>query len=252
MSTRDDMIKEIQLNLGYGIIDLELDQEHYDFALTAAIDRYRQRSGNSMQESFLFMDVQPEVATYTLPKEVQVVRSVYRRTIGGTSGGTSIDPFSLAFTNNIYMIQNPGGLGGSGSGTLATYDMAMQFQELAGRMFGRDVMFTWDPANHKLTLERRFGSVESICLHIYNQRPEDTIFRDPNAKPWVRDWASAKCKQMIGEARSKFAGGLGGPQGGVTLNGDAMKSEAKEEMDRLEEEIKNFIDSSDSMPFLIG
>lgn len=250
-TARSRLISEIKLRLGGGIVDIELDPEHFDYAVTAAMDRYRQRSGNSLEESFIFLDVQPEVPSYTLPQEVQEVRSVYRRGMGGGAGGTSIDPFSLAFTNNIYMIQNPGGLGGSGSGSLATYDFAMQFQELAGRMFGRDVMFTWDAYTKRILFQRRFGAVEQIILHVYNARPEEVLINDVYAKPWLRDYATAVCKLVLGEARSKFQN-LGGPQGGVSLNGDAVKAEAKEEMDRLEIELQNLVDGNDGMPFLIG
>src|ERR1700759_3374821 len=123
LSARQHLINEVMLYLGHGIIDIELDPAHADFAVTAAFSRYRQRSGNAIEESFLFLDVQPDVQSYTLPEEVQEVRSIYRRSIGGTSGGAAIDPFSLAFTNNIYMIQNPGALGTTGAGILATYDL---------------------------------------------------------------------------------------------------------------------------------
>ena len=205
-----------------------------------------------MEESFIFLDVQEEQTSYYLPPEVQIVRSLYRRGIGGIGGGSSIDPFSIAGINNIYMMQNPGGLGGGGAGTLASYDAAMQYQELAGRMFGRDIMFLWEPVSKKITFQRKFRVAEHVLLHVYNARPEAVLLQDPYSKIWLRDWATAVCKQIMGEARSLFAGGLGGPQGGVSLNGDSMKSEAKEEMDRLEEEIKNFVDSADSMPFLIG
>src|SRR3954454_8937956 len=101
ISPRQSLIDEVMLYLGHGIIDLELDPAHANFAVTAAFSRYRQRSGNAIEESFLFLDVQPEVATYTLPDAVQEVRSIYRRSIGGSAGGAAIDPFSLAFTNNI-------------------------------------------------------------------------------------------------------------------------------------------------------
>ena len=36
---------------------------------------------------------------------------------------------------------------------------------------------------------------------------------------------------MLGEARSKFPGGLPGPGGATTLNGDALKSEALTEIE---------------------
>jgi hypothetical protein len=251
MDARETLIKGIQLRLGAGMIDVELDPEHYDYAIQNAEDRYRQRSSNGVEESFVFLDIQPKVQTYTLPPEVQTVQSVYRRGIGGAGGGAAVDPFSLAFTNNLYMIQNPGGLGGSGSGTLATYDFAMQFQEQAARMFGRDVMYTWDPATSRITFQRIFHAVENVAIHVHNTRPLAVLLKDPYAKLWIRDYATAYCKLMLGEARSLYQN-LGGPQGGVSLNGDAIKQEGKDEMDRLEDEIKNFVDSDIGMPFTIG
>ena len=250
-SPRQSLIKEVQLYLGYGMIGLDLRPEHYDFSITAAFSRYRQRSTNSFEESFLFLDIQPDVATYTLPDEVQEVRSIYRRSIGGTSGGAAIDPFALAFTNNIYMIQNPGGLGGSGSGMLATYDFAMQFQSLVGRMFGRDFLYTWDAALKKLTLQRKVTAVEQIAVHVYNARPESVLIADVYAHPWLRDWSVAVCKQIMGEIRGKF-GTIAGPQGGITLNAAELKAESKAEMERLDNELSLFVEQQVGMPFIIG
>ena len=41
---------------------------------------------------------------------------------------------------------------------------------------------------------------------------------------------------MLGEARSKFAT-IAGPQGGGQLNGDTLKNEAAQEMEKLEAEV---------------
>ena len=250
-TARAQLIEDIKIRLGSGIVDNELDPAHYEYAVTRSLDRYRQRSGNSVEESFVFLDVQPDTSVYTLPKEVQEVRSIYRRFIGGAGQGSQVDPFSLAFTNNIYMIQNPGGLGGGGAGQLATYDFAMQHQELVGRMFGRDVQYTWDVSTKKLSLHRKFTAVEQIGIHVYNARPEEILINDIYAKPWLHDYAVAYCKLIMGEARSKFAS-LAGPQGGITMNGDALKQEAQAEMDRLEQEVLNLIDSQEGYGFVIG
>lgn len=240
-TARQRLIKEIQLSLGAGIIDLEPDPEHYDLAVTRALDRYRQRASGAIEESFLFLDVQPDQEVYSIPSEVQIVRYAYRRTIGG-SGGTSIDPFSLAFTNNLYMINNPGGMGSGGTGFLATYDFAMQFQELAGMMFGREVIFNWNPTTHRIRFHRKFGAVETVLLHVYNQKPEEIIINDVNSKPWIRDYSIAQAKMMIGQARSKFSQ-IAGPQGGASLNGEALLSEAKEDIERLDKELELLIDN---------
>jgi hypothetical protein len=248
---RQEFIEEVQLRLGVGMIDIELDPAHYNFAIKRALLRYRQKSTNATEESFIFLDVQPDTSQYTLPPEVQEVRAIYRRSIGGTSGGAAIDPFSLAFTNNIYMTQNPGGLNSGGVGTLATYDFAMQYQSLVGRMFGRDIMFTWDASTKKLMLERNITATEQVAIHVYNTRPEFVLLNDPYARVWLFDYTVALCKQMLGEARGKF-GAIAGPQGGITLNGEALKSEALAEMERLDRELDQFVDAHIGMPFIVG
>jgi hypothetical protein len=251
-TSKNKLLDEVRLRLGDGMIDLYLDPGHYDLALELALDRYRQRSGNAVEESFIFLDVQPDVAVYTLPSEVEDVFMIYRRNLGATAGGGSaIDPFSLAFTNNLYMIGNPGGLGGGGTGFLALYEMATSFQKLAGRMFGQDLMFTWNRSSHRIMLHRRIQAVEEVCLHVYNLKPLDQLLADTLSRPWIRDYTIAQCKLMMAEAFSRFSN-IGGPQGGFTLNGDQLKQEAKEELERLENELKAFTDNTGGMPFIIG
>ena len=68
--------------LGGGMVDVELDPIHYETALTKALTRYRQRSDNSVEESYLFMETVIDQNEYTLPNEVVEVRKVFRRSIG--------------------------------------------------------------------------------------------------------------------------------------------------------------------------
>jgi hypothetical protein len=56
---------------------------------------------------------------------------------------------------------------------------------------------------------------------------------------------------MIGEAREKF-GTIAGPQGGGTLNGTAMKSEAQTQIDALMLQLVNYMDGSQPLSFVIG
>ena len=256
VDVKQKLIKEVQMMLGSGIVDLEPDPEHWEFVVQMALDRYRQRSTNALEESFIFLTIQADTAVYTLPPEVQEVRKIYRRGSGsGGATGVGIDPFNQAFINNMYMIGNPGntGMQSGGTGFLATYELSMQFQNTVGTMFGREVMFTWNNVSKKLTLHRKFtGTGEEILLWAYNDKPDAMIIADRMAKPWIRDYAVAKAKVIIGEARSKFSQ-IAGPQGGSTLNGDAMKTEGLAELERLELEMTNLIDqSSGGYGFVIG
>ena len=72
--------------LGGGMVDVELDPIHYETALTKALTRYRQRSDNSVEESYLFMETVIDQNEYTLPNEVVEVRKIFRRSVGSRPG----------------------------------------------------------------------------------------------------------------------------------------------------------------------
>ena len=77
------------------------------------------------------------------------------------------------------------------------------------------------------------------------------LFNDSRIFPWLQDYALALCKEMLGQAREKFAS-IAGPQGGTQLNGAALKGEAKAEMEALETELKNYIDGSQPITWVTG
>ena len=57
---------------------------------------------------------------------------------------------------------------------------------------------------------------------------------------------------MLGEARSKFPGGLPGPGGATTLNGDALKAEAITEMEQLIAGLHNMEEGNSPLGFVMG
>jgi len=60
-------------------------------------------------------------------------------------------------------------------------------------------------------------------------------------KQWIRRYALALTKCILGETRSKFST-IPIPGESVTLNGEALKSEGKEEIDKLRDELKEVLD----------
>jgi hypothetical protein len=60
-------------------------------------------------------------------------------------------------------------------------------------------------------------------------------------KQWIRRYALAICKEMLGHVRSKFST-IPIPGESVTLNGSALMSEAKEEKKELKEELNKILD----------
>ena len=245
---KQEVFDYVNAFLGGGMIDVELDPIHYETALTKALTRFRQRSDNSVEESYMFMPTIVDTNEYTLPSEVIEVRKLFRRSIGsrtgGGDGGSIYEPFNLAYTNTYLMSS-------SNLGGLATYDMFSQYQELVGRMFGSFIEFKWNTSTKKLTLLQRPRSTETLMLYCYNYRPDEQLLDDYLAKQWIKDYTLASCKYMLGEARSKFAT-IAGPQGGSTLNGDTLKAEAQSEMDKLEQEVSQQVAGGAGYSFVIG
>ena len=235
-------------SLGGGMVDVELDPAHYETAVKDALDRFRQRSDNAVEESYIFLPLVQDQNDYTLADEIIEVRQIFRRSIGsrsgGGDGGTLFEPFNLAYTNTYL-------LASSNMGGVATYNMFSQFQELVGRMFGSFIEFKWNTTTKKLTILQRPRQGEEVLMYVYMYRPDTELFKDYLAKKWIKDYTLAKCKFMLGEARSKF-NTIAGPQGGTTLNGDALKQEALAEMERLDAEVKTQTAGGQGYSFLIG
>lgn len=340
-SKKTEIVDYIRLRLGDQIVDVELDKEHYELAIKQALIKYRQRAQNSQEESYVFLDLMPEVQEYILPQEIMTVRSVYRRGIGSVTGTTAsqFEPFASGYLNTYMLVA--GRVGG-----LVNYELFTQYQELAMKMFGGMIDFNWNPVSKKLTLVRKIpnaghnyvrvssltsngltqGSTitivtediwtvqpgdsitisncrvggynntyeiqtidnasktftvtaksalqatsvvfhdlrslqiwsnktdtpsETVLLRVYNHKPDSMLLNDHMIFPWLQEYAYSFAKRIVGEARSKFAT-IAGPQGGSTLNGDALKTEAQAEMDKLEDDLKTYVDGSMPLTWVIG
>ena len=252
MSNLDDAQQQVYdyvtAMLGGGMIDLELDPIHYQTALDRALNKYRQRGDSSVEESYMFLTLEIDVNTYTLPKEVVSVRELFRRSIGSRSGlgdgGTVFEPFNMAYTNT-YLLSS------SNMGGLLTYEMYAQYQELVGRMFGSFINYNYNQSTRKLTITQRPRGEEEILIWTYNHRPDFVILEDVYANQWLKDYTLATCKMMMGEAREKFSQ-IAGPQGGGSLNGTAIKGEAKADIEKLEKELMEQVTGGQGYTWIIG
>jgi len=238
----------VKNNLGDGMIDVELDPKHYETALQRAINRYRQRSSNAVEESYAFLDLVQDQNKYILPNEIINVREVARSTVGSRGdgqGGTLFEPFNLAYTNT-YLLR----VGATGG--LATYFEFASYQEMVGKMFGSFIQYHYDNATKILTITQRPRiDIERVLLHTDNYRPDITLFKDIYSKPWIQNYTLAVCKVMLGEARGKFAT-IAGPQGGTSLNGESLKNEGMSEMEKLDQEINLYQEGGNPLSFIIG
>jgi hypothetical protein len=247
-TARQEIVEYIKAMLGDGMVDVELDPKHYNIAIERALAKYRQRSSNSVEESYAFLTCDQDVNEYTLAPEVMSVREIFRRSIGSRTGGgdtgTLFEPFNLAYTNT-YLLSS------SNMGGLATYFAFASYQNLVGKMFGSFINFTFHPTSKKLTLMQRPRGQETLLLWVTNHRPDFDLIKDPYAGIWIKDYATAQAKIILGEAREKFAT-IASPQGGTTLNGATLKAEGAQRILELEQDILNNMTGETPMWFVRG
>ena len=252
---RAEITDYIRMRLGDGIVDVELEKEHYEMAIKQALIKYRQRAANSQEESYAFLRLEPETQEYILPSEIMTVRQVFRRGIGSVTGTTAsqFEPFASGYLNTYMLVA--GRVGG-----LTNYELFSQYQELAMKMFGGFMNFTFNPVTKKLTIVRKIPwqganpneeDFETVLLWIYNKKPDQMLLNDHMIFPWLQDYAYSFAKRIIGEAREKFST-IAGPQGGATLNGAALKQEAQAEMEALEQQLKDYVDGSTPLTWITG
>jgi len=241
------LFQNILYRLGAGIVDIELDPEHLEAAYQYTIAIYRQRGQNAYEESYSLLELQENQNSYILPQEITRVRQVFRRTIGLETGpaASSFDPFSSAILNTYLLNYNY-------AGGLATYDFYAGYIELAARMFGGYVIFTFNPVTKEITFVRDFkGTGERLLLWTDNMKPEIVLLQDPTIGVWLSNFMLGQCKIIIGEAREKFSS-IPGPGGGTSLNGAQMKAEGKELQELCIDELKRYVDGSEPLVWIQG
>jgi len=245
---RQKVIDYVKDMLGDGMIDVELDPKHYNTALDRAFRKFRQRSSNSVEESFAFLTLAVDQNQYVLAPEIENVRRIYRRSIGsrtgGGDGGSLFEPFNLAYSNT-YLLTS------TNMGGLATYFAFASYQKMVGKMFGSEINFQFNKTTKLLTIDQRPRGQEEVLLWIDNHRPDFNLLSDTFAGQWLRDYTLATCKMMLGEAREKF-NTIASPQGGTSLNGTQLKGEGKAEIDALEQDLINYKDGGTPLTFVIG
>ena len=234
--------------LGEPSVRVELTNDQIELSINKALEYYRQRASNSVEEAFLYLSLDKSKSLYTLPSNVMEVKQIYRRGNGVVAGsGATVDPFSLAYSNTYLLSAVRGSTGGG----LLTYDLYHQFDETVARLFGRDIIFTWNTVTKEIKLHREVNGPEDVMLHVFHNKPDEVLLKDYQAEPWIRDWALAESKMMLGRIRGKMSSVIG-PQGGVTLDGPQLIEEGRSEKEALMDQMAKYTAGNAPLGFFFG
>lgn len=230
------MINIVKTYLGYPQVCVELTPAHFKIALDNALGELRRLSDVAYRQAHFIMRVKPGQRKYFLNdpsvgtnKIVNVVK-IYRSNNFG---------FILAGDNGIYgqMIANQ--FYSAGFADLTSVHLLAQYAERVRDIFAQELSFTWDEYTRQLEIFKRVVSDEGVVLECTVERTDNELLFDRWTTKWLQAWAIAECKEMLGLIRSKY-GSLPGAGGGVTLNGESLLQQAKDEFLELKRQITDF------------
>ena len=192
-----------------------------------------------------------------IPNTGHNYKRIHSLSASGTTAGSTItftmsDPWDAVIPGSTIAIINCTTPGYDNSYTVLTKsnDGKTFTMEAVGNL-GATSVTGFELARCNIYAPGHDDPAETVLLWCYNKKPDSMIFNDERIYPWIQDYALALSKHMLGEAREKFAQ-IAGPQGGTQLNGAALKTEAKAEMEALEDELKRFIDGSQPYTWITG
>lgn len=236
---RARLIKVLNAQLGWPQLCVELQEEQFNIAIDNAIENYRQLSSNAYTRGFILFKLIPNQQLYFLNNAVDKtdhivdIHKIHRLGPLGVHGAGPNDVWAHAFAQRFY------DLAAGGADLLSTHLVSAYGEELE-RLFAGDLAFQWSEASRELFITRAVRGNEVVIIEAMLERSEQEIMLDRWAKQYIQNWALAELKMMLGMIRSKYSSGTPGPGGTITLNGELLIAEARQDMTELKEELLNY------------
>lgn len=229
----------LKAQLGWPAACIELSEEQFNVAIDNALDTYRQLSVGAYEQRFIIFALMPNQATYYLnsptdqTNAVASIMKIHRLNEIGVQGGGPDNIWGQEFAQSFYN-------NAAGGGDLLSTHLVHAWSEEFTRIFAGDIPFTWNEARRELTLKRSIRQHEKVVLEVELERTEQELMQDRWCKQFIQNWALAETKEYLGMIRSKYSSGTPGPAGTITLNGDTLLAESRQDFAELKEALLNY------------
>lgn len=237
LDERIRLVNAIKAQLGYPAVCVELQEENFQTAINIALAEFRRRSDSAYERKHVLFTIKAGQPIYYLndpvigTNRIVDIQHVHRvSTIGLNVLGGDNGIYAQIFYNQFFygaMID------------ILSIHLANSMAEEFEKIFAGTLMYEWNEAKRELTFLRKLYKDERVVLECYMEKTEQELLTDRWSQPWIRDWAYAKCLEMTGLIRSKYAN-LPGANGGLALNGDTLLNKAETMFLELQRQINDF------------
>lgn len=237
LDERVRLVNVLKAQLGWPSVCVELQEENFEAAVDIALSEFRRRADNAYERRHVMFTVLPDQPTYYLndpvvgtDRIVDIYKAHRISTIGLNALGGDNGIYSQIFYNQFFY----GAMVDILSIHLA-HSMAEEFEKI----FAGNWPFEWNEAKREFKILRKLYKEEKVVLECFMERSEQELLTDRWSKNWIRDWALAKCWEMLGMSRTKYAT-LPGAGGGLSLNGDMLLQKSETMYLELQRQMNDF------------
>ena len=205
-------------NLGSPVIDVNVDDEQLEDRIDEALQYYRDYHYDGTIHDYVKHQITAEDITnqyITIGEHIQGIVRVFDIDDTGVGASSLFNVRYQIHLNDLYQFS---------SATYAPYVSAMTNIATMEEIFVGKQPMDWDD----------IVVGEFIIIEVYRTTDPDT-YTDVWNDRWLLRYGTALFKRQWGENLSKFAGVQ--LPGGITLDGPRIMSEAREEIQKLEEEM---------------
>lgn len=256
VTSRTELIEYCLRKLGHPVMEINVDVDQIEDRIDDAFDFYYDYHYDATEHKFYAHQVTATDLTngwITLPDEVIFVRKVLQFGMGSSS---SLRPFGDTMASWDFTVNNPFNSTGGGTGyveyttneqigmssSLSDFFITMQGLENMQQTLGvnADIPIRFNRHTNRVYFDTDLGAKlnegEYIVMEGWVVLDPD-VYNDVYNDRWLKRYATTLIKQQWGMNLSKY-NGIQLP-GGVTLDGQAIYAEAKEELQQLEEEMQD-------------
>jgi len=212
-------------------------RQQFNYAIDAAIESLRKRSGMAYKRGFYFMDIEPRRQQYQLTdkrngmNKIVDVSKIHRVTSAFLSNAEGQGVYGQLALQHLYQM---------GTFDLISYHLVSQYIETMEHLFASQITFSWNEDNRTLQIFKDLRRKERVLMEVTVERTEQAMLKDRFLKSWIEKYATSQCRLMLSEIRGKYAS-LPGAGGGVALNAGEQSARADSELLDLYEQIDDYI-----------
>lgn len=233
LSSMSDAINYVRLMLGEPIINVELTNEQIMQCILDSVQIFqRYNLGEGVYEDAIIFNLKAGQRVYPMPDNIAEITRYFSSYNGDINQVFTADHQLLMETGILPSLTSQ--LRGQSVGMeLAGYDIATKYLELYRHYFNKPYSVNYHSLRRELVVEPTPTRDVVGILMVWKKEALANCVDHPDVKKLM----VAKCKQLWGGIRGKYSIQL---PGGGTIEGEALKSEGKEEereiIERMDDE----------------